>query len=296
MNEAPVVSAALAGVPAGIQAQGVWAGRRQLFVRFAGEAETATMYTAAALVRELEKQQSRSAFHSICIGGRDPLANLNFLLAAFDLTQPRIPLMLDTDGQRPEALASLAPHLDLAQVTVEFVGSDANVTRAIETVVAAAAAKCARGGRSERAVQPELWRQDRGNIATRGLLVDDEQRRTRHHVGAKLALAQQHAAGGTCSRLSQHLTRRGIAPRQCPPNQRCNTPTPCRAACSVRLPIMHMLVYSAQASPFASCAGAVETHVRSCQDPKNNVPTAAGGSRGWVRRVPRASGAAECEV
>ena len=143
MNEAPVVSAALAGVPAGIQAQGVWAGRRQLFVRFAGEAETATMYTAAALVRELEKQQSRSAFHSICIGGRDPLANLNFLLAAFDLTQPRIPLRLDTDGQRPEALASLAPHLDLAQVTVEFVGSDANVTRAIETVVAAAAAKCA---------------------------------------------------------------------------------------------------------------------------------------------------------
>ena len=38
--------AALAGVPAGIQAQGLWMGRRQLFVRFAGEAETATMYTS----------------------------------------------------------------------------------------------------------------------------------------------------------------------------------------------------------------------------------------------------------
>ena len=42
-------TAALAGVPAGLQAQGVWIGRRQLFVRFAAEAETATMYTADAL-------------------------------------------------------------------------------------------------------------------------------------------------------------------------------------------------------------------------------------------------------
>ena len=33
-------TAALAGVPAGLQAQGVWAGRRQLFIRFAAEAET----------------------------------------------------------------------------------------------------------------------------------------------------------------------------------------------------------------------------------------------------------------
>ena len=45
MTGTPMAAAALAGVPAGVQAQGVWAGRRQLFVRFAGEAETATMYT-----------------------------------------------------------------------------------------------------------------------------------------------------------------------------------------------------------------------------------------------------------
>ena len=82
MTGTPMAAAALAGVPAGVQAQGVWAGRRQLFVRFAGEAETATMYTAAALVRELERQLLRSKFHSIAIGGRDPLANLAFLIAA----------------------------------------------------------------------------------------------------------------------------------------------------------------------------------------------------------------------
>ena len=48
-------SAALAGVPAGIQSQGAWAGRRQLFVRFAAEAETAVMYTADALAKELRQ-------------------------------------------------------------------------------------------------------------------------------------------------------------------------------------------------------------------------------------------------
>jgi hypothetical protein len=45
-------AAALSGVPAGVQEQGVWMGRRQLFVRFAGEAETATLYSADAAASE----------------------------------------------------------------------------------------------------------------------------------------------------------------------------------------------------------------------------------------------------
>src|ERR1043166_5702687 len=76
-------TAALAGIPAGLQAQGAWLGRRQLFVRFAGEAETATMYTADALANEIERATSRSRFHSIGIGGRDPLGNVPYLKAAF---------------------------------------------------------------------------------------------------------------------------------------------------------------------------------------------------------------------
>jgi hypothetical protein len=136
-------AAALAGVPAGVQAQGVWAGRRQLFVRFAGEAETATMYTSSALARELERQLGRSKFHSVAIGGRDPLANVTFLLAALDAAKPAIPVMLDTDGLRPEALVALTPHLALTQVTLEFVGPEATVTHAIETIATAATARCA---------------------------------------------------------------------------------------------------------------------------------------------------------
>lgn len=143
MNDvSTVVAAALAGVPAGVQSLGPWAGRRQLFVRFAGEAETATMYVAPALARELDRQQSRSAFHSIVIGGRDPLGSVAFLLAAFDAAKPKLPVMLDTDGQRPEALAELLPHLAMVQVTVEFGGGEASFDRAIQTIGIAAAANC----------------------------------------------------------------------------------------------------------------------------------------------------------
>jgi organic radical activating enzyme len=143
MTGTPMAAAALAGVPAGVQAQGVWAGRRQLFVRFAGEAETATMYTAAALVREIERQLLRSKYHSISIGGRDPLANQAFLIAALETAKPAIPVMLDTDGQRPETLRTLAPFIALAQVTVDSWGPDATIANVIETISQAARAKCA---------------------------------------------------------------------------------------------------------------------------------------------------------
>jgi pyruvate-formate lyase-activating enzyme len=139
----PMVAAALSGVPAGVQSLGPWAGRRQLFIRFAGEAETATMYMAQALVKEMERQLSRSTFHSIVVGGRDPLGNVPFLLAALTAARPRIPVMLDTDGQRPEALKDLLPFLALTQVTVEFTGSEATLDHAIESLKVAAKAGCA---------------------------------------------------------------------------------------------------------------------------------------------------------
>jgi len=143
MTTPRIFAAALAGIPAGVQAQGVWAGRRQLFVRFAGEAETATMYTATALVKEIERQLGRSTFHSIAIGGRDPLGNLEFLTTVFGGAPLPVPVMLDSDGQRPEALALLAPHLTMVQVTVEFVGPEGTRASAVDTLAAAEGAGCA---------------------------------------------------------------------------------------------------------------------------------------------------------
>lgn len=142
MTAPRLAAAALAGVPAGVQAQGIWAGRRQLFVRFAGEAETATMYSSAALLKEIDRQLGRSKFHSIAIGGRDPLGNLEFLTAAFGNGAMPVPLLLDSDGQRPEALAMIAPHLAMTQVTVEFIGPEATRVSAIETLAAASGAGC----------------------------------------------------------------------------------------------------------------------------------------------------------
>ncbi len=112
-------TAALAGVPTGLQAQGLWVGRRQLFVRFAAEAETATMYTAQAIAQELQRAASRSSYHSISVGGRDPLANVEFLEAALASSTPPLPVMLDTDGQRPDSLETIAKHMALVQITLE---------------------------------------------------------------------------------------------------------------------------------------------------------------------------------
>ena len=113
----PSQTAALAGIPAGIQAAGPWSGRRQLFVRFANEAETATMYTADALRSELKRLSARSRYHSIAIAGRDPLAEGEYLAAALSGETP-LPVMLDHDGQRPEALEPLLRSLALVQVSL----------------------------------------------------------------------------------------------------------------------------------------------------------------------------------
>lgn len=133
----PSQSAALAGVPAGVQAIGPWVGRRQLFVKFAGEAETATIYTAAALAGELVRLALRSRYHSIAIAGRDPLQEQEFLCAAFEKTAP-LPVMLDHDGQRPDALGPLLKSLAMVQVTIDGTEGDAMIERTLDTFRAAA--------------------------------------------------------------------------------------------------------------------------------------------------------------
>jgi organic radical activating enzyme len=133
-------TAALAGIPAGLQAQGVWAGRRQVFVRFAAEAETATMYTADALANELKRSMSRSAFHSISICGRDPLANVESLCAAFEKAGTALPVMVDCDGQRPGEIAALGSVIKMAQIILEGPALEAQGERVFESLAVAAKA------------------------------------------------------------------------------------------------------------------------------------------------------------
>ena len=138
MAQASGPTAALAGVPTGLQAQGVWIGRRQLFIRFAAEAETATMYTAAAIAQELKRSAARTVFHSISIGGRDPLSNLEFLQTALANGPMPLPVMLDVDGQRPEGIATITRYLALVQITLEGATMEAMSERALESLKVAA--------------------------------------------------------------------------------------------------------------------------------------------------------------
>jgi hypothetical protein len=140
MSHTPSPSAALAGIPAGLQAQGLWAGRRQLFVRFAAEGETATMYTADALAGEIRRGTSRSAYHSISISGRDPLANVEYICAVFDKATPPIPVMLDDDGQRPDAIHEVRAFVTLAQFTMDGPVGEPQAERLFESLGAASKA------------------------------------------------------------------------------------------------------------------------------------------------------------
>ncbi|MBV6520048.1 MAG: hypothetical protein MNPFHGCM_00152 [Gemmatimonadaceae bacterium] len=142
MGMTPILAAALTGVPVGIQKQGIWCGFRQLFVRFAGAAETAQMYTADALAREMNRALGRTPIHSICISGRDALGSTEFLVAALKQVLPGQRVMADTDGQRPEAIAALQDFIDLVQITVELPYSAVSTERMQETVRAANRAGC----------------------------------------------------------------------------------------------------------------------------------------------------------
>ena len=137
-REKPIpLGAALAGIPSGVRSTGPWAGRRQLLVRFARVAETATMFTADALRTELVRLAQRSAYHSIAICGGDPLGEVEFLAAALDGGAP-LAVMLDHDGQRPDELDHLIKSLALVQVTLTGGEDDASLTRAMASLRRAA--------------------------------------------------------------------------------------------------------------------------------------------------------------
>jgi hypothetical protein len=133
-------TAALAGVPSGVQPQGLMTGRRQAFIRFATEGETAQMYTAGALVKELTRICSRAAIHSIAVTGRDPIGNSEFLLTVLTALDVKLPVVLDTDGQRPERVASFAgaKGLSVLQVHATLTEGDAALERQAQTLKAAA--------------------------------------------------------------------------------------------------------------------------------------------------------------
>ena len=95
------------------------------------------MYTADALRTELARLVQRSVYHSISISGGDPLGETDFLAAAFEGGAP-LGVMLDHDGQRPEALDRVIGCLAMVQVTLSGAEDDAVVARAVATLQRAA--------------------------------------------------------------------------------------------------------------------------------------------------------------
>ena len=134
-------TAAIAGITPGVQGQGVWAGRRQLFVRFAGEAETAVLYTPEMLAKAVERAAGNAVLHSIALAGRDPLSSTELIVAASGGFKTKLPIMLDCDGQRPEGVEAVVGILSMLQVTFEFGDAPALAERALTSIGHAARAK-----------------------------------------------------------------------------------------------------------------------------------------------------------
>jgi len=98
------------------------------------------MYTADALANEIERATTRSRFHSVSVGGRDPLGNVEYLTAALGAKEVKLPVLLDCDGQRPEEIKALSKVVQLVQVSMEgsLLGADGPLANAIETTREAA--------------------------------------------------------------------------------------------------------------------------------------------------------------
>lgn len=140
MTRSSAPTAAIAGISPGVQSQGVWAGRRQLFVRFAAEAETAVLYSGEMLIKQIDRAIAQSPLHSISFCGREPLASSAMIASAFESWRPSVPVMLDCDGQRPEALSEIVSGMAMVQVTHDFRDAPAQVERALTSLQTAARA------------------------------------------------------------------------------------------------------------------------------------------------------------
>lgn len=140
MARTTLPTAPIAGLSPGVQAQGIWAGRRQLFVRFAGEAETAVLYSSEMLAKQLERATQQALVHSILLSGRDPLSCAPFIAAVFGNWTSPLPVVLESDGQRPEALEDVVRVVTMVHVLWEFPDAPSGAERTVASLVAVASA------------------------------------------------------------------------------------------------------------------------------------------------------------
>ncbi|HSD11754.1 MAG TPA: 7-carboxy-7-deazaguanine synthase QueE [Candidatus Binatia bacterium] len=133
---------------ASFQGEGLFAGRRHLFLRMAGcnlrcrycdtpesleRTANCTVYgldgsaravpnplEAKVLSSLLEPYLASPGLHALAVTGGEPLVQSSFLAELFRTARPPLPILLETNGTYPERLAALLPFVDIVSMDLKL--------------------------------------------------------------------------------------------------------------------------------------------------------------------------------
>lgn len=119
-----------------IQGEGIFAGKRQVFVRFFGcnlkcsfcdtpqEPQDSKEYSAGDLFTAIYDEAGPNSIHSVSLTGGEPLLQAEFLKTILPrLKQSSYRIYLDTNGTMPRQLAEIIDYVDIVSMDIKLPSS-----------------------------------------------------------------------------------------------------------------------------------------------------------------------------
>jgi 7-carboxy-7-deazaguanine synthase len=120
------MKALISEVFSSIQGEGLWVGRPQVFVRFAGckigcrYCDTPTDVTLDLAADELSALVQSHIIPSLAITGGEPLEQVDFLLGWLPAIHTQYDILLETNGVEFEAIRKVLPFVDIVSMDIKL--------------------------------------------------------------------------------------------------------------------------------------------------------------------------------